>query len=171
MAAFFLNLLKSQWTVTLPVPTTSFEGQTVIVTGANVGLGFEAAKHITRLNAAKVILACRSLDKAEAAKKAIEEATKRSGVVEVWQLDLCSYSSVQKFAARALAELPRLDILLCNAAVSTTNFQIAEKDEMTITTNVVSTFLLGLLLLPKLKETATKYNVTPHLTIVSSEGN
>ncbi|KAK9372110.1 uncharacterized protein V1513DRAFT_434066 [Lipomyces chichibuensis] len=39
----------------------------------------------------------------------------------------------------------------------------------TITTNVVSTFLLGLLLLPKLKESATKYNTKPHLTLVTCE--
>ena len=44
-----------------------------------------------------------------------------------------------------------------------------EEDESTITVNVVSTFLLALLMLPKLKETAQKFNVQPRLTIVSSE--
>ena len=51
----------------LPYPTESFEGQTIIVTGANTGLGLEAARHFTRLNAAKVILGCRSVSKGEEA--------------------------------------------------------------------------------------------------------
>jgi retinol dehydrogenase-12 len=41
--------------------------------------------------------------------------------------------------------------------------------ESTITTNVISTFLLALLILPKLKESASKFNIQPRLTIVSSD--
>ena len=58
--------------------------QTIIVTGSNVGLGLEAARHFTRLNADKVILAVRSFNKGSDAKKLIEESTKRTKVVEVW---------------------------------------------------------------------------------------
>jgi retinol dehydrogenase-12 len=166
--SFLLSILKSQYFVSLPIPTKSFEGQTVIVTGANTGLGFEAAKHITQLGAAKVIIACRSVEKGEAAKKKIEEATKAKGTVEVWQLDLSSYDSVKEFAAKA-SKLDRLDVLLENAGISTTTFALAEENESTITVNVVSTFLLALLLLPTLKETARNYNKQPHLVIVSSE--
>jgi retinol dehydrogenase-12 len=166
--SFLFELLKSQYFVSLPVPTKSFEGQNVIVTGANTGLGFEAAKHITKLGAAKVIIACRSVDKGEAAKKKIEEATQITGTLEVWQLDLSSYASVKEFAAKA-SKLDRLDVLLENAGISTTNFTLAEENESTVTVNVVSTFLLALLLLPTLKETAQKYNKQPHLVIVSSE--
>jgi NAD(P)-dependent dehydrogenase (short-subunit alcohol dehydrogenase family) len=166
--SFVAKLLWNQWTFTPPYPTNSFAGQTVIITGANVGLGFEAARHITRLGAVKVIIACRSIEKGEAAKKDIEKSTKRTGVVEVWQLDLCSYESVKAFAAKANA-LPRLDVLLENAGVATNKYATAEDNETTITTNVVSTMLLALLLLPKLRETATKFNVHPHLVIVSSE--
>jgi retinol dehydrogenase 12 len=166
---FFFNFLKSQWTVTPTYPTTTYEGQTVIVTGANVGLGFEAARHITRLGAAKVILAVRSLSKGEEAKKSIEESEKKSGVVEVWQLDLSSYASVEEFASRVNKELPRLDVILENAGIATQDFNLAEGNEATITTNVISTYLLALLVLPKLKETAAKFNKQTYLTIVSSE--
>lgn len=166
---FFYNFLKSQWLVTPTYPTTSYEGQTVIVTGANVGLGFEAARHITRLGAAKVILAVRSLSKGEEAKKSIEASEKKSGVVEVWQLDLSSYASVEEFAARVNKELPRLDVILENAGIATQSYDLAEGNESTITTNVISTYLLALLVLPKLKETAAKYNKQTYLTIVSSE--
>lgn len=83
-----------------------------------------------RLNAEKVILACRSLDKGEAAKKDIETTTKRAGVIEVWQLDLGSYASVKKFAERA-KELPRLDSIVENAGISTRNFTAVEGNEST----------------------------------------
>jgi hypothetical protein len=55
--------------VTLPYPTKDFTGQTIIVTGANTGLEFEAAKHFIRLHASKAILAVRSLEKGRVAKK------------------------------------------------------------------------------------------------------
>lgn len=166
--AFFLNLLYSQWIRRMPYPDQSFEGKTVIVTGSNVGLGLEAARHYVRLGAEKVILAVRSIEKGETAKEDIERTEKRKGVIEVWHLDLLSHQNVKEFAARA-TKLKRLDVLLSNAAVATFKFQLAEGNESTVTTNVISNFLLGLLLLPKLKETARLYNTRPHLTIVSSE--
>ena len=166
--ASFLRFVYSQKFVTLPYPTHDFTGQTVIVTGANVGLGFEAARHFTRLNASKVILGVRSLDKGNEAKKDIEASTGRTGVVEVWQLDLGSYESVKKFAQRAQG-LQRLDIVVENAGVAGYNFAMAEDNESMITVNVISTFLLALLVLPKLEETATQFQTQSHLAVVSSE--
>ena len=163
-----LSFVYSQLFVTPPYPEADFSGQTVIVTGSNAGLGFEAARHITRLNAEKVILAVRSLEKGEKAKKSIEESTGRQGAVEVWPLDLSSYDSVKEFVKRA-ESLKRLDVVLENAGMFPQGFVLAEDYEATITVNVVSTFLLALMILPKLRETATRYNITPRLTIVSSE--
>ncbi|KAI9750398.1 MAG: hypothetical protein M1815_001839 [Lichina confinis] len=164
----FSGFIYSQLFVTPPYPTHDFSGQTIIVTGSNTGLGLEAARHLVRLNAEKVILAVRSTDKGEAARRSIEESTKRPGVVEVWSLDLSSYQSVRQFADRAKG-LNRLDVLLENAGIATDTFALAEDDEATITVNVVSTFLLGLLLLPKLRETGQRFNILPRLVIVSSE--
>ena len=158
-----------QFFVTPPYPTTRWEDKTVIVTGANVGLGFEAARHFVRLGAAKVILAMRSIERGEKAKKSIEDGEKRPGIVQVWSLDLCSFDSVKAFARRATEELPRLDAVVENAGVIPTKFQLQEGHELTITTNVVATFLLMLLILPKLKETASRYNTQPHLSIISSD--
>jgi retinol dehydrogenase-12 len=56
--------------LTTPVPPVAegnLEGKTVIVTGSNIGLGFEACKHFARMNAGKVILACRDKGRGEAA--------------------------------------------------------------------------------------------------------
>lgn len=165
---FLKRFFYSQWFVTPPYPTQSFKDQVIIVTGANVGLGLEAARHFVRLDAAKVIIACRSIEKGEAAKKDIEETTKRVGVVDVWQLDLSSYGSVKAFGKR-IESLPRLDVLLENAGVNVQSWRLTEGHEESITVNVISTFLLALLALPKLKATAKKFTVHPHLTIVSSE--
>ncbi len=168
MAPFILEFLHSQLFITPKCPETSFSGQTVIVTGSNVGLGFEAARHFVRLGADKVILAVRNQQKGEQAKQAIEASTQRLGVAEVWPLDLSSYESVKQFAERA-SGLQRIDAVVENAGITTMEFRMIEQDESTITTNVVSTFLLALLLLPKLRETSAKFNVQPRLSIVSSE--
>ena len=117
----------------LPYPTTKHTGQTIIVTGSNVGLGLEAARHFTRLDAEKVILAVRNLEKGEAAKVSIEETTNRKNVVEVWQLDLASYESVKQFAKKA-SGLKRLDAVVENAGIATDKFTVSEDNESTITT-------------------------------------
>ena len=162
------NFIYTQLFVKLPYPTHSLSGQTVIVTGSNTGLGLEAARHFTRIGAAKVILAVRTPSKGETAKESIESSTNRKGVVEVWQLDLSSYESIKEFAKK-VEKLDRLDALVENAGIATDNHSITEDNESTITTNVVSTFLLALLLLPKLRESGQKFNMTPHLVIVCSE--
>lgn len=164
---FLFSFLRSHWAVKLPVPTKSFAGQTIIVTGSNTGLGLEAARHFVRLDAAKVILAVRSLDKGNQAKESIEKSTGRPGIAEVWELDLASYASVKAFASR-VQSLERLDVVVENAGVLTQKFVMAEDNEITITVNVVSTFLLALLLLPKLRETSTKFDKDVVLTFTGS---
>lgn len=169
MSRSIIGILFSQLFTSVPKPTGSYAGKTVIVTGSNVGLGLEAARHFTRLGAAKVILAVRSVNKGDNAKADIEKTTGVRNVVEVWQLDMSSYESVLAFAARAEKELARLDIALLNAGIQAGKFETFEKDESTITVNVVSTFLLALALLPKLKATSATFNIRPTLTIVASD--
>lgn len=164
-----MGFIYSQLFASLPSPTYDYSGKTVIVTGSNVGLGKEAARHFTRLGASTVILAVRSLEKGEAAKADIESSTRKQGVVQVWHLDMSSYQSVLDFAAKASRDLPRLDVALLNAGVARGKWELAEGEESTITVNVTSTFLLALSLLPQLKATATKFNTRPTLTITASE--
>jgi hypothetical protein len=149
-----LSFFHSQF-IPLPTPTKSYADQTIIVTGSNIGLGLEAARHFVRLSAAKVILAVRSPSKGAAAARSIANSTGRTGVVEVWDLDLSSYASVLAFADRA-AQLDRLDVLVSNAGIVTYEFVMAEGNESTITVNVLGGMLLGILLLPKLRETAVR---------------
>ena len=166
---WFTSFLYSQLLVTPPTPTKDFSGQTIIVTGSNTGLGHEAARHFSRLNAELVILAVRTLSKGESAKQSILETTKRaSDSIEVWDLDLNSFASVKAFAARA-TKLPRIDGLLENAGIQSNHFQKVEGYESVITVNVLSTFLLAFLMAPKLQETAVRFETKPRLTIVASD--
>ncbi|KAH8805851.1 short-chain dehydrogenase/reductase-like protein [Xylogone sp. PMI_703] len=166
---FLTGFIKSQFNP-LPYPTTDFSNQTEIVTGANTGLGLEAARHFVRLNAARVILGCRNLEKGESAKREIEESTKRQNVVEVWKVDLGSIESTKQFCVR-VNNLDRLDIVIENAGIATPVFENLEGYESTITVNVINTFLMALLLLPKLREQGLKLNKAPHLVIVASDAH
>lgn len=156
----------------LPYPQAEYRGKTVVVTGANVGLGREAARHFCRLGAARVILGCRDLDKGRTAGADIEKSTSRSGVVDVWQLDLGSFESVRSFCRRAETELDRLDIVVENAGVAIGTYVECDGGfESTIAVNVVSTFFMALLLLPVLRKTAARHNVEPRLVVVSSDAH
>ncbi|KAL8678282.1 MAG: hypothetical protein Q9224_000038 [Gallowayella concinna] len=165
-----LSLLYSQFFVTLPKSTRSFAGQTVIVTGSNGGLGLEAAKQILSLGAAKLILAVRNLQKGEDAKTLILQSSSppaSAGLIEVWELDLSNYATVVAFSKRAEA-IDKLDAVIQNAGISTHDFTSAGGFESSLTVNVISTFLLTLLLLPLLHSSATKHNTTPCISIVTS---
>ncbi|KAI0427064.1 putative short-chain dehydrogenase/reductase family protein [Xylaria sp. FL1042] len=167
---FIARWLWSQLFTSLALPTKSFEGQTVIITGANQGLGYEAAQYILKLGASKLIMAVRSTEKGETAKRALETSTACGpGVIEVWNIDLSSYSSVTAFAERATRELERVDVLLENAGVNGLKRDWAEDNERNLTVNVILTFLLAFLLLPKTKETAARFNTRPCLTVVTSD--
>ncbi|KAH8721508.1 retinol dehydrogenase 12 [Phaeosphaeriaceae sp. PMI808] len=171
LSHFFNNLLYSQLFVRIPPPKGDFSGQTVIVTGSNTGLGFEAARHLLQLKASKVILAVRDLTKGEAAAErllSLTGATKNA--IEVWPLDLSSHESVKKLSERAHG-LDRLDAVISNAGFLTQRWEVVEGMERQIAVNVVNTTLLGLLLLPKLRTSAKKYQTRGRVAFVTSEAH
>ncbi|KAJ8099568.1 short-chain dehydrogenase reductase [Lipomyces tetrasporus] len=129
-------------------PCRVFADQIIIVTGSNV------IRHFARCDAKKVILAGRNVAAAEKAKQSIEKSTGRTDVGEVWELDLAFYASVKAFA-ECVSKLPRIDVFLENAGIAKVNFSLADGHERTITVNVISISMLGLLLLPKLKSPNT----------------
>lgn len=130
---------------------------------------FLIEKSRARLGVQKLILGCRSLEKAEAAKDLIaRQEYSKSTSIEVWQVDLTSYDSVLAFGKRVQEQLPRLDAFIACAGVEPVEFTLAEDLEMTLTVNVVSTMLLNVLVLPKLRATSAKYSKPTHLTTVGS---
>ncbi|KAL0480363.1 hypothetical protein AKO1_007078 [Acrasis kona] len=164
----FTGFVSSQLTATFQVPDRDLSGQVIIVTGSNVGLGYEAAKHLAGMKPAKLILACRDLVKAEAAAQEIKNTIDTPTSIEAWKLDLQNFQSVVQFVDKCNKELDRLDILVENAGIATETFRLtADKWESTLQTNVLSTFLMAILLLPLIRKTTQK-NEHPRIVIVAS---
>lgn len=153
----------------------SFAGKTVLVTGANTGLGFEAAVKYVALGAEKLILAVRSTGKGEEARRRILERTGRtSGEVDVTILtvDLSDFASVQELVHALGRETQFLDVALLNAGLANPKFETSSAGwETAVQVNVLSTALMAVLLLPLLRYTATARGKAVHLTFVNSHGH
>jgi NAD(P)-dependent dehydrogenase (short-subunit alcohol dehydrogenase family) len=103
---------QGPWTVA-DVPDQ--QGRTAVVTGANTGIGFEAAAVLAQRGAVTV-LACRDTGKAERAAARLTAATPKAAV-SVVRLDLASLDSVREAAAQIRASHPRIDLLINNAGL------------------------------------------------------
>ena len=129
------------------------KNKTVIITGANKGIGKEAAKEIAKLGA-KVYMACRSLDSANQAKEEIIGETGNQNVF-VKHLDLASVDSIQKFAESFKQKERKLDVLINNAGLWTKTKKLTDINvEQTFTVNVLGHQLLTQLLLNELRNAA-----------------
>jgi NAD(P)-dependent dehydrogenase (short-subunit alcohol dehydrogenase family) len=129
----------TEWTAAdLP----SFAGRTVIVTGANSGLGLVTARELARVGA-KTILAVRNLD------KGTQAAATMSGDVEVRRLDLQDLASVREFAGG----VESVDVLVNNAGIMAVPYaQTVDGFESQIGTNHLGHFALTNLLLPRITD-------------------
>jgi retinol dehydrogenase 12 len=165
-----LQFARGQFS-TPPMPRVDLAGRTILITGANAGIGFEACKLLAQLNCSTIVVACRSTAKGDKAREAILQAAaashKQPPAVVILKLDLTSFSSVVACCERC-KDLPRLDAAILNAGVDLLAFSLAEGYETTITVNVISTFLMAILLLPILRESAKKHNITPNIAITGS---
>jgi NAD(P)-dependent dehydrogenase (short-subunit alcohol dehydrogenase family) len=166
--AAFVRIFKNKWITPPQAVTESFGGRVIIVTGATSGLGEEAAYKFAALGASKVILTARDEKKGESTKAALEARLQGKDQLEVWKLDMMDYDSVTAFARRA-NELEHLDIVVLNAgmrrAVYTQSNYGWEED---LQVNTLSTTLLALLLLPKLKQSKQHTGKIPVLEFVNS---
>lgn len=129
-------------------------GQTAIITGANVGLGFETGRQLLGLGLSRLILTVRSQSKGDAAAAKLR-SEHPSAKIEVWLLDMNSYASIHAFVKRCVGdELQRVDMAILNAGINTSNFTKNEQTgyETTFQVNYLSTALLSILLLPVLWE-------------------
>ncbi|XP_050406436.1 retinol dehydrogenase 13-like [Patella vulgata] len=128
-------------------------GKTVIVTGANTGIGKETALELAK-RGAKLILACRDMGRCEKARdEIINESANRN--IHCRKLDLASMKSIREFAEKINKEEAHLDILINNAGIMKCPKMLTEEGfEMQLGVNHLGHFLLTNLLLDKLKESA-----------------
>ena len=122
-------------------------GRVAVVTGANSGLGLVVARELAR-KGARVVLACRNMDKGRAALAEVEAvATSPQPALE--ELDLASLASVRSFVERFRAGHDGLDLLINNAGVmASPRRHTADGFELHLGTNHLGHFVLTNLLLP-----------------------
>ncbi|XP_013882974.1 dehydrogenase/reductase SDR family member 13 [Austrofundulus limnaeus] len=133
------------------------QGKTVVVTGSNTGIGKSTALELAK-RGARVILACRSRKRAEAAVLDIRRESGNNQVLFM-QLDLASLKSVRSFAETFLNTEPRLDILINNAGVIASG-RTEEGFGLAFGVNHLGHFLLTNLLLERLKQCGPSRVVT-----------
>ncbi|ROW07079.1 hypothetical protein VPNG_06636 [Cytospora leucostoma] len=156
----------------------SYLNKTVLVTGANSGLGHEAAIKYASLGANPLILAVRTLEKGDQAKKDIIQRTGCSPDIFVIEtVDFSAFASVKAFADRIVNSHPRvtqLHVAQLDAGVAQWQYEKSTDGyEITLEVNVLSQALLALLLLPKMRATASAPDASgddfaPHLSFLHS---
>lgn len=128
-------------------------GKTVIITGANTGIGKETAK-VLSAKGGRIILACRDMKKCEEAKTEIEYDTVNQQII-CKELDLASLSSIHKFADDVNKNERFVDILINNAGIMRCPKMITKDGfEMQLGVNHLGHFLLTHLLLDKIKKSS-----------------
>ena len=146
--------------------------RTVVVTGANSGLGYEATRAFARKNAT-VVMACRSLDRGEQAATDIRDAIGQTGaVLNVRRCDLADLASVESFAEGVREECDQLHALCNNAGVmAIPRAETEDGFEMQLGVNHLGHFALTGHLLDVLVRTAGESRVVAHSSGAHSQGD
>jgi NAD(P)-dependent dehydrogenase (short-subunit alcohol dehydrogenase family) len=143
-------------------------GRRVLITGANSGIGFEAARVMAR-KGAHVLLGCRDQSKGEVALARLR-ALVPDVSARVVLLDLASLASIRAFAEAEVASNVQLDLLINNAGVYAPKrrLQTADGFELQFGTNVLGHFALTALLYPALVLTVQSPSEKPRVVTIAS---
>ncbi|HNA38066.1 MAG TPA: SDR family oxidoreductase [Chitinophagales bacterium] len=128
----------------------SMNRKTILITGANSGLGFEAAKQLAK-QGHEIILLCRNKEKGEIAVSEIKSYSNNQNI-HLYTANLASQKSIETVAQQIKKDISKLDVLLNNAGGVFNNFQLSEDGiEMTIANNHFNYFWLTYYLFDLLK--------------------
>lgn len=151
---FWENQFKT--TIPLPPQDNSLKGQVAIITGANSGMGFASAKQMLGAGLSRLVMGVRSTERGEEAKTRLLPFSRSDATIDIWEVNMESYPSIQTFVRRCEAELPRIDFAILNAGIAPADHVVLETGhESTVQVNYLSTVLMGILLLPVLKTKRT----------------
>lgn len=153
---------KKGWT---PEQLGDLNGKTYVITGANTGAGFEAARILLSKNATVVMLN-RNEQKSKKAIADLKVVVGQNAKVSFIKMDLAELASVRNAAQEVIATIPKIDALMCNAAVAQLSNQQFTKDgfESQLGINHYGHFLLISLLFDKLEQSNGR------IVVVGSEG-
>jgi len=123
-------------------------GRTIVITGANSGIGFYASRYLA-YKGARVVMACRNKERAERAKALIIEVVKDADI-DILHIDQASFRSIEHFASELAEKYPRIDSFVFNAGIFHPRKDALTDDgfPLTIGTNYLGTFYLSHLLEP-----------------------
>lgn len=143
----------------------SLDGQTFLITGANAGTGFQAARTLLS-RGAQVVMLNRSSEKSHAAIAGLNAEFGGGAEIRFIRIDLASLTSVRESATEILSSVPRIDALICNAAIAQVPTQKLTSDgfESMLGTNHYGHFLLSGLLFERIEATKGR------IVVVSSLG-
>jgi len=128
-------------------------GKTVLITGANDGLGYHLTRAFARKNASRVIMACRNLAKAENVQSEITHQDPHSKL-DILPLDLGDLQSVKAFSERVIAGYSRLDVLFCNGGIMAVPYgKTKDGLELHMGVNYYGHFAMVGCLMPLIKKT------------------
>ena len=149
------------WT---PERLGSLEGHTYLITGANSGAGFEASR-ILLLKGAKVVMLNRNIEKSMAAIERLKNEFGKDANVSSIRMDLADLASVRTAAAEVLRTVPRIDALICNAAIAQVPTRALTKDgfESQLGTNHFGHFVLCGKLFQRIEESQGRIVVVASL--------
>ncbi len=136
----------------------TLSGRVALITGANTGIGLVTARELAA-RGAHVVIACRSVDKGQAAVDDIRRTT-GSKTVELLALDLGDFDSIRRCAQTFLARDLPLHLLINNAGLAGAKGMTRSGFELAFGTNHVGPFLLTQLLLDRIKQSAPARIVT-----------
>jgi NAD(P)-dependent dehydrogenase (short-subunit alcohol dehydrogenase family) len=123
--------------------------KTIVITGANSGIGLETARELAR-SGATIVMACRDPARAESARADIMNSVP-GAKLELVQLDLASLAQVRSCAETLTRRWPKIDVLINNAGLFPFNRQLTSDGfEMQFGVNHLAPFLLTELLMPSL---------------------
>ena len=141
-----------------PTDSQSLAGRVALITGANTGIGLVTARELAA-RGAHVFIACRSIDKGQAAVDEIRKAT-GNPQVEILALDLGDFASIRQCAQTFLARDLPLHLLINNAGLAGAKGLTKSGFELAFGTNHLGPFLLTQLLLDRIKQSAPARIVT-----------
>jgi retinol dehydrogenase-12 len=146
-------------------------GKTILITGANTGLGRQTALELAKHHPAELWLTARDEAKGQEVVAAVQKVLSGHGTVNVLPLDLTSFASVQQAAETFLFKTSRLDILYLNAGILGAPAGLTKDGyEIHIGVNHLGHALLLHLLTQRLLETASSQGAPPRVVSVASIG-